>query len=126
MNLVTTFRISLMSLGSNKLRAGLTLLGIVIGVAAVIALMAIGRGVQQSITERIEGLGTNLLFVRPGEASSGGFFSGQGSATTLTLEDAYSLIDPVFAPSVVAVAPELTTSAQLVAAASRLALRKGI
>lgn len=55
MNPLTTLRISLSSLGSNKLRAGLTLLGIVIGVAAVISLMAIGRGVQQSITDRTLG-----------------------------------------------------------------------
>ena len=115
MNLVTILRTSLTSLGSNKLRAGLTLLGIVIGVAAVISLMAIGRGVQQSITESIQTLGTNLLFVRPGESSQGGVFGGQGSASSLTLDDAYALLDPVFAPSVASVAPELTTSAQLVA-----------
>ena len=115
MNLLTTLRISLSSLGSNKLRAGLTLLGIVIGVAAVISLMAIGRGVQQTITERIQELGTNLLFVRPGESSQGGVFGGQGSASTLTLDDAYALLDPVFSPLVAMVAPELTTSAQLVA-----------
>ena len=115
MNLLTTMRISLASLGANKLRAGLTLLGIVIGVAAVISLMAIGRGVQSSITDRIEGLGSNLIFVRPGQASLGGVFGGQGSATTLTLEDAYALLDPVFAPNVAAVAPETTTNAQLVA-----------
>ena len=115
MNLVTIFRTSLLSLGSNKLRAGLTLLGIVIGVAAVISLMAIGRGVQQSITDRIQSLGTNLLFVRPGQAIQGGVFGGQGSATTLTLDDAYALLDPVFAPNVALVAPELTTSAQVVA-----------
>ena len=115
MNLVTILRTSLSSLGSNKLRAGLTLLGIVIGVAAVISLMAIGRGVQQSITDRIQSLGTNLLFVRPGQASQAGVFGGQGSATTLTLDDAYALLDPVFAPNVAAVAPELTTIGQLVA-----------
>ncbi len=115
MNLVTILRTSLSSLGSNKLRAGLTLLGIVIGVAAVISLMAIGRGVQQSITDRIQSLGTNLLFVRPGQASQGGVFGGQGSATTLTLDDAYALLDPIFAPNVLAVAPELTASGQLVA-----------
>jgi putative ABC transport system permease protein len=114
-NLLTTFRTALMSMGSNKLRAGLTLLGIVIGVAAVISLMAIGRGVQETITERIQSLGTNLLFVRPGQASQGEVFGNQGSAATLTLEDAYALQDPVFAPSVASVAPELTTSVQVVA-----------
>jgi putative ABC transport system permease protein len=115
MSLLSTLMTALSSLGANKLRAGLTLLGIVIGVAAVIALMAIGRGAQQAVTSRIESLGTNLLFVRPGAASQGGIFGGQGSASTLTLEDAYSLLDPELAPSVKAVAPELRTSAQLVA-----------
>jgi putative ABC transport system permease protein len=111
----TTFLVALSSLGSNKLRAGLTLLGIVIGVAAVISLMAIGRGVQASITASIESLGTNLLFVRPGSATTGGIGGGQGSAATLTLEDAYALADSPFAPSVGAVAPELRTSGQVVA-----------
>ncbi len=113
MNPIVTFRISLASLGANKLRSGLTLLGIVIGVSAVISLMAIGQGVQQSITSRIESLGSNLLFVRPGGFSEGGLGRGSGSAGTLTLEDAYALVDPVFAPSVAAVAPELRTSGQV-------------
>ena len=115
MSPLTILRTALSSLGTNKLRAGLTLLGIVIGVASVISLMAIGRGAQQAITSNIEALGTNLLFVRPGASSQGGVGGGLGSAATLTLEDAYALVDPVFAPSVAAVAPELSTSAQLVA-----------
>ncbi len=116
MSPLATFRIALSSLGTNKLRAGLTLLGIVIGVSAVISLMAIGEGVQQSITSSLQSLGTNLLFVRPGAASQGsGVFGGQGSAATLTLDDAYALVDPVFAPSVGSVAPELSTSGQVVA-----------
>ena len=115
MNAMTILRTALSSLGSNKLRAGLTLLGIVIGVAAVISLMAIGRGVQQTITERIQSLGTNLLFVRPGETSTRGVGGGQGSAASLTIDDAFALQDSPFAPSVSAVAPELSTSAQLVA-----------
>ena len=115
MNPLVILTTALSSLGSNKLRAGLTLLGIVIGVAAVISLMAIGRGAQEEVTSRIESLGTNLLFVRPGAASQGGVFGGLGSASTLTLEDAYALLDPVLAPSVEAVAPELRSSAQLVA-----------
>ena len=112
---MTTLHTALSSIWANKLRASLTLLGIVIGVAAVIALMAIGRGTQRAITSNIESLGTNLLFVRPGATSQGGVFSGLGSATTLTLNDAYALLDPVFVPSVTAVAPELRSSGQLVA-----------
>ena len=116
MNPLVTFRIALASLGANKLRSGLTLLGIVIGVSAVISLMAIGQGVQQSITSRIESLGTNLLFVQPGESvQQGGLGGGAGSASTLTLEDARALVDPVFAPTVKAVAPEIRASGQVTA-----------
>ena len=115
MNLKTTLVTALSSLGSNKLRSGLTLLGVVIGVAAVISLMAIGRGVQQTITQRIQSLGTNLLFVRPGVTTQWGISGAQGTASTLTLEDAYALKDPVFTPSVVEVAPEISTTGQVVA-----------
>ncbi len=76
----TVIATALISLGANKLRAGLTLLGIVIGVAAFITLMAIGRGTQEQITSRIESLGSNLLFVTAA-------FSIDGSSA-LTLEDA--------------------------------------
>ena len=115
MNALIIIRTAISSLGANKLRAGLTLLGIVIGVAAVITLMSIGRGVQATITERIQALGTNLLFVRPGETSSRGVGGGQGSASSLTIEDAYALSESEFTPSISAVAPELAASAQVVA-----------
>ncbi len=85
------------SIGGNRLRTGLTLLGIIIGVAAVIALMSIGRGAQEDITNRIESLGSNLLYVRPLDGD-------------LTLDDALALVDPVFAPSIVSVAPEVSVS----------------
>ncbi len=98
---------ALSSLGSNKLRTTLALLGIVIGVAAVIATMSVGRGAQQSITSRIESLGTNLIFVRPGAAA-------QGEPSSLTLKDAFALVDTTFAPAVAAAAPELNTSGRLV------------
>ncbi len=81
----------------NKLRAGLTLLGIIIGVAAVIASVAIGRGSQQQVSDQIEALGTNLLFVQP-----------QGGAdSALTLSDAAALMDDELLPSVEQVAPEI-------------------
>ena len=113
MNPLVTFQMALASMSANKLRSGLTLLGIVIGVAAVISLMAIGQGVQQSITSRIESLGSNLLFIRSGASNQGGLGGGTGSAGTLTLDDAYALVDPLFAPSVTAVAPEIRTSGQV-------------
>ena len=114
MNPLDTARSALTSLWASKLRSSLTVLGIVIGVAAVISLMSIGRGAQASITERIQSLGTNLLFVQPGASSFGGIFFGQGSASTLTLEDADAIADPSAIPSVSAVAPELSTNGQLV------------
>ena len=69
MSLIDILRTAIWSMGSNKLRSGLTLLGIVIGVTAVIALITIGRGVQQSITSRIQSQGANLLFVQPGSST---------------------------------------------------------
>ena len=105
---LTILATALSSLGANKLRTGLALLGIVIGVAAVISTMSVGRGAQEVITSRIEALGTNLLFVRPAD-------SGLVSASTLTMEDAEALVDPLFAPSVAAVAPEVGATGQIVA-----------
>ena len=106
MSLLDIFATAWSSLGANKLRASLTLLGIVIGVAAVISLMAVGRGAQEAVTSRIQALGTNLLFVRAVN-------TGLGEASPLTVDDAYALVDPVFSPSVEAVAPEISTNASV-------------
>ena len=103
MSLIQTIQTAISSLGANKLRAGLALLGIVIGVTAVITLMSIGRGTTEQITGIIQGLGTNLLFVQP---------EGEGQ---LTLDDANALVDPVYASTVIASAPEIRTFATLVA-----------
>lgn len=78
MNLLESFRIALKALNANKVRSALTMLGVIIGVAAVILLVAIGSGVQQEITGQIEGLGSNLLFVFPGNFSGGGGGGGAG------------------------------------------------
>src|SRR5437867_1389667 len=91
MTLWESIRIALRSLAANKLRAALTMLGIIIGVGAVIALMSIGRGAQAQILSSIQANGTNLLFVSPGATNQGGVNQGAGSATTLTLEDANAL-----------------------------------
>jgi len=103
MTLWATFMTALNSLRANRLRAFLALLGIVIGVCAVISLMSIGRGSQATITERIQNLGTNLLSISP---QSGG---------VLTLEDAFALIDPIHTPSIKAVAPQISTFGTLIA-----------
>jgi putative ABC transport system permease protein len=113
MNVVESFRIAVRALAANKLRALLTMLGMIIGVSAVISLMSVGRGAQAAVTERIQGLGTNLLFIRPGSTQQGGIRAGGGSAQTLSLEDAQAIADQV--PQVVGVAPESGSFAQLVA-----------
>ena len=101
------FSTALGSLGSNKLRASLTLLGIVIGVSSVIAMMAVGRGAQVSVTARISELGTELITVRPGaQALRFAFFGGGGNSDVLSFSDAYALEDDVCAPDVRLAAPE--------------------
>jgi putative ABC transport system permease protein len=82
---------ALENLSANKMRSILTVLGIVIGVAAVIAMLSIGRGAEASITSRIESMGTNLVYISPGSTSSSGVRTASGSATTLTLDDAEAL-----------------------------------
>src|SRR5712692_2302700 len=113
MNVFESIRIAIRALAANKLRAMLTMLGIIIGVAAVISLMSVGRGAQASVTERIQGLGTNLLFIRPGATQQGGIRAAQGSAQTLTLDDAQAIASQV--PGIAAVEPEVGGGAQLVA-----------
>ncbi len=72
MNLVESFRIAIRALSANKVRSVLTMLGVIIGVAAVILLVSIGTGVQEQVTGQISGLGSNLLFVFPGNFEGGG------------------------------------------------------
>lgn len=114
MNIIETIRTAFRGLNANKMRSTLTVLGVIIGVAAVISLMSIGRGSQSAITANIESLGTNLLFVRPGATNTGGVRGAQGSLTTLTLEDAEALLDSSLAPAVKAVAPQVQTFAQII------------
>lgn len=114
MNLWESARIALRSLAANKLRSTLTMLGIIIGVAAVIALMGIGRGAQHAIDSQIQGMGTNLLFVSPGSATVAGVRQGEGSVQTLTYEDALALANPADAPAVAGVAPEVRGFGQIV------------
>ena len=101
---------ALESLTANKMRSGLTVLGIIIGVAAVIALMAIGNGTQSSITSQIEGIGVNLLFV-----SSGAQLQSQTvrNVKPLTLADANALLDSNAAPDVQAVAPIIQANSEV-------------
>ena len=102
MTLAQAFLEALESLSGNKLRSGLTVLGIVIGVAAVIAMLAVGQGAQASITGSISGIGTNLLFVFRGDPGDN-----VRNPKPLTLGDADALRDQFAAPSIEAVAPAL-------------------
>ena len=102
---------ALESLNGNKMRSGLTVLGIVIGVAAVIAMLAVGNGAQASITGSISSIGTNLLFVFSGgmDGPPGGPGSGRSgnNIRPLTMSDAEALADPFAAPSIERVAPTI-------------------
>lgn len=109
MNYLNSFVVALESLAANKLRSALTVLGIVIGVAAVIAMLAVGRGAQSTITGTIEGIGTNLLFVISGGSSD------VTNPKPLTLADAQAMQDPFSAPSVIGVAPMMQGSATVAA-----------
>jgi putative ABC transport system permease protein len=103
LSLYDSITVAFEALIANKLRAMLTMLGIIIGVGAVIALMAVGQGSQKAVTDRISGLGSNLIFVRPGSASSSGVRT-QGGAQTLSLEDAVAI--PQNVTEVTGAAPE--------------------
>jgi putative ABC transport system permease protein len=102
---------ALESLNSNKLRSGLTILGIVIGVAAVIAMLAVGQGASNSITNQINSLGTNLLFVMRNFGQRG-----QTNPAPLTIADAQALADPSQAPDIAQVSPVINGNVTLTAA----------
>jgi len=97
---------------THKLRSFLTILGIVIGVAAVITLMSIGKGAEARIISNIESMGSDLITIRPGSFTFGGVRSAAGGAATLTMEDAAAISERV--PNVAAVAPSYSSSLQVV------------
>jgi putative ABC transport system permease protein len=112
MNLLLTFRIAIRALGRNKLRSSLTMLGIIIGVGAVIAMVGIGQGASASIQSQIANLGNNMLFVQSGSMNTGGMRGGAGSSNTLIPEDAVAI--ELECPSVRAVSPAVRANGQLV------------
>src|SRR5512141_3089051 len=105
--LTMAFRIALRALARNKLRSFLTMLGIIIGVGAVIAMMAVGEGAQFNIQQQIATLGTNVLLIFPGSTNQGGVRMGLGSRTSLTAEDLTAI--QTQCPSVAMAAPVITT-----------------
>jgi putative ABC transport system permease protein len=112
MNLLLTFKVAIHALGRNKMRSGLTMLGIIIGVGAVIAMVAIGQGASAQIQAQIANLGNNMLFVMSGSQSQGGMRGGAGSVTTFTPEDVDAIEREC--PSVKAASPSVRANGQLI------------
>jgi ABC-type antimicrobial peptide transport system permease subunit len=102
------------SLGRNIMRSSLTTLGIVIGVAAVIAMVEIGQGASLAVQKTIQSMGANNLLIRPGTATSGGVSFGSGSVLTMTPEDADVLSNPDRCPAIESAAPVVKTRTQVV------------
>jgi len=105
-------RVAFRALRKNKLRSLLTVLGVVIGVCAVITLVNMGSGAQISIEKAISGLGTNLLIIFPGSITKGGIRTGYGTVTTLTAEDAQAIQEEC--PAIQMVTPVVSSAAQVV------------
>jgi putative ABC transport system permease protein len=108
MNLTESIRIALRALSANKLRSALTMLGIIIGVGAVITLVSVGKGVENYVTNRFQSIGSNLLFVVPGRLDQGGPPRERRGGQPLTMGDAEAIADPMNVPDAVAVAPEVS------------------
>lgn len=111
-NIPSTIKISLRAIRVNKMRSALTMLGIIIGVGAVITMLAVGTGARQKIEEQISGMGSNLLIILPGATTSGGARMGAGTQPTLSMGDAEAIQKE--SPAVLSVAPVLGGVAQVV------------
>jgi putative ABC transport system permease protein len=113
MNTLESMRVALGALMANKLRSGLTMLGIIIGVAAIVCVESVGAGARAEVSEKIRTLGANLLLVMPGAPRSGAVRLETGAMATLTEDDAATILRQV--PSVQVAAPLLSRSKHLVA-----------
>jgi putative ABC transport system permease protein len=112
MDLVAIIRIAMRALARNKLRSMLTMLGIIIGVGAVIAMVSVGQGAQQQAQQQIAAMGSNMLFVQSGTVNRGGMRMGWGATKTLVYDDLLAILREC--PSVKAAAPGSQASAQVV------------
>lgn len=115
MKLAKLIKSGFKNLGVNKLRTGLAILGIVIGIGSVIALVSMGEASKRSVQSQIQSIGSNLLTVSPGSQTSGGVRGAQGGATTLTNEDAEAIKTSAQITSVKNVSPEYSGRAQIIA-----------
>jgi putative ABC transport system permease protein len=113
MRYLAVIKIAFRALRRNKMRTVLTMLGIIIGVGAVIAMVALGRGAKAQVEARIAALGQNVIMVFSGSINRSGVFSGFGGAGTLTVDDATAIQNEV--PNVIAVSPEVRSGAQIMA-----------
>jgi putative ABC transport system permease protein len=112
MNLFAIIKVAARALGRNKLRTALTMLGIIIGVGAVIVLVSIGQGAQAMVLDQISNMGTNMMYVMPGNLVFGGAALGAGAASTLTDEDVAAMEREI--PTIAAASPVVNASGQLV------------
>ena len=112
MELMAIVRIAMRALARNKMRSILTMLGIIIGVGAVIAMVGLGQGAQQQVQQQIAAMGSNLLFVGSGTVNRGGLRMGFGATKTLVYPDMTAILREC--PAVVAAAPGASSSAQVV------------
>jgi putative ABC transport system permease protein len=112
MDFIQTLKIALRALRTNKMRSFLTMLGIIIGIAAVIAMMAVGSGASYVISQQIASIGSNIILVIPGSTTSGGLRTGSGGAQTLTSDDVKAIMNEC--PSVSLAAGTVRTSSQVV------------
>jgi putative ABC transport system permease protein len=110
-----TLRSGMQSIASHRLRSSLTVLGILIGIAAVILTVGFGEGATSSVNSAISALGTNLLIVTPGSTTTGLVRGGFGSSSTLTYQNAVALANKIDCPDIAAVAPQVSSNASLVA-----------
>jgi putative ABC transport system permease protein len=113
MSVLMVLRIAFKALARNKMRTALTMLGMIIGVAAVITMVALGKGAQSSIEQQIQSAGTNLIIVSAGNFMSGGVRQGLGASTTLTKDDADAIRASV--SGIQYMAAGVSTRAQVVA-----------
>jgi putative ABC transport system permease protein len=114
MNWLETIRTGLQAVRAHRLRSGLTVLGILIGIATVVLSVGLGEGAQTSVSSQINALGSNLLIISPGSTTSTtGVRGGLGSASSLTVQDANALSSKLSAPDIKAVAPIKSTSEEL-------------
>src|SRR5512137_115736 len=112
MDFLQTLKIAIRALRTNKMRSFLTMLGIIIGIAAVIAMMAVGAGASHVISQQIASIGSNIILVIPGSTTSGGLRAGFGSSQTLTSDDMKAIMTEC--PSVESAAPNVRTTGSVV------------